>query len=176
MAKKLHFTILGMPPRELKHLWAQGYAQGWKMSQPELDELTLEHELPSWAKSHRTRRLLTVGTALILILIWTLALSPLQIGVLGWVLLGLAFLAIIVPLNFSLLSLMDLSKEVLDERLLEMRNSYFEPAYKVVGVLIFAIMALVGIFDVDVNRIWLPAFATYSSIHYLLLGWSERNI
>ena len=88
---------------------------------------------------------------------------------------GTAVIINLAFLNFTFRSIFDSPDEDLDERLISLRNRYSFPAYQIVGLLLIVVVGALDFASLDASRLWLPAFASYASIPYLLLGLKEKN-
>ena len=135
----------------------------------------LSQDLPDWASGHRSRRRMVAATAIILLLIWATTISSVDLGVFHYLGMAIAILFPLSALNFSLRSVFDVPDSVHDERTLALRDSYSFLSYKVVGLLVLALLAAV-MFGVDASRLWLPAIASYAAIPYILLGWASTDV
>ena len=136
---------------------------------------SMNSTLPGWATRSSTRRALATTLGLILMATWTLSLSSLQLDWPVYLGVSLIIVATLSLLNLSFRSIFDLSDDLLDERLISLRNRYAFRSYQVVGLLVVVMVAALNFAELDPSRLWLPALATYASIPYLLLGWQEKN-
>ena len=110
-----------------------------------------------------------------LVAIWTFTLSSIQLSWVAYLAMSLTIVITLALLNFTFRSIFDSSDDLLDERLISLRNRYAFRSYQVVGFLVVVIVAALNFADLDPSRLWLPALATYASIPYLLLGLKEKN-
>ena len=136
---------------------------------------SMNSTLPGWATRSSTRRALATTLGLILIATWTLSLSSLQLDWPKYLAITLVIIVTLSLLNFTFRSIFDSSDDLLDERLISLRNRYAFLSYQVVGLLVVVMVAALNFADLDPSRLWLPALATYASIPYLLLGSKEKN-
>ena len=131
--------------------------------------------LPEWATSFASRRTLATTLGLILIAIWTVAFTSIDLGWIEYSLMSATVIVNLASLNFTFRSIFDSPDDLLDERLIELRNRYAFYSYQIVGLLVVVVVAALNFADFDPSRLWLPTFATYASIPYLLLGLKEKN-
>lgn len=136
---------------------------------------SMNSTLPEWATRSSARRTIATTLSFMLIGIWTLSLSSIQLDWYEYLAVSLIIVATLSLLNFTFKSIFDSSDDLLDERLISLRNRYAFRSYQVVGFLVVVMVAALNFADLDPSRLWLPALATYASIPYLLLGWQEKN-
>ena len=136
---------------------------------------SMNSTLPGWATRFSTRRALATTLGFMLIAIWTLSLSSIQLGWPEYLAMSLITFITLTLLNFTFRSVFDSSDEVLDERLISLRNRYAFRSFQLVGLLVIWMLSALNFADLDPSRLWLPALATYASIPYLLLGLQEKN-
>ncbi|NCU92441.1 MAG: hypothetical protein EBV44_10950 [Synechococcaceae bacterium WB7_1B_046] len=110
-----------------------------------------------------------------LIAIWTLSLSSIQLGWPEYLAMSLITFITLALLNFTFRSIFDSSDDHLDERLISLRNRYTFRSFQLVGLFVILMLSALNFADLDPSRLWLPALATYASIPYLLLGLQEKN-
>lgn len=137
--------------------------------------LGMDATLPQWASEFRFRRRITAITVLALISLWAISISNIQLGWIHYIALSCLMIVSLGLLNFSLRSIFDVSEEILDERLILLRNRYSFRSYQAIGLIILLMMTVLNFIDLDPSRLWLPAITTYASLPYLFLGWQEKN-
>ena len=176
MSKKI-FTIFWFSPKNRKFIRPHVYFEvgaGRRLSRANFEK-GRNSTLPDWATKFASRRALAASLGLILIAIWTLAFTSINLSWLEYSLMGTAVIINLAFLNFTFRSIFDSLDEDLDERLISLRNRYSFPAYQIIGLLLIVVVGALDFASLDASRLWLPAFASYASIPYLLLGWQEKN-
>ncbi len=136
---------------------------------------SMNSTLPGWATRSSSRTALVTSLGFMLVAIWTFTLSSIQLSWVAYLAMSLTIVITLALLNFTFRSIFDSSDDLLDERLISLRNRYAFRSYQVVGFLVVVIVAALNFADLDPSRLWLPALATYASIPYLLLGLKEKN-
>ena len=136
---------------------------------------SMNSTLPGWATRFSARRALATTLGFMLIAIWTLSLSSIQLGWPEYLAMSLITFIILALLNFTFRSIFDSSDDHLDERLISLRNRYAFRSFQLVGLFVILMLSALNFADLDPSRLWLPALATYASIPYLLLGLQEKN-
>lgn len=136
---------------------------------------TMNETRPSWTGKFHVRRGLAVALSLVLIAIWAVCISNLQLGWVHYTAMGSLAILFLGVLNFSFRSIFDLPDETLDERLYSLRNTYSFRSYQAIGVIALFTFIVLSFSNLDPSRLWLPFLATYASIPYLFMGWSEKK-
>ena len=176
MSKRI-FTLFWFSPKSRKFIRPHVYVEvgaGRRLSRANFEK-DRNSTLPEWATKFASRRALAASLGLILIAIWTLAFTSINLSWLEYSLMGTAVIINLAFLNFTFRSIFDSPDEDLDERLISLRNRYSFPAYQIVGLLLIVVVGALDFASLDASRLWLPAFASYASIPYLLLGLKEKN-
>ena len=135
----------------------------------------MNEELPEWAQNPSLRRNLAYSLILVLLGIWGVSIAVSSLSLLNYLILGAVWFSLFGVLNFTLRSLFDIEKHKLDERLLEMRSSTYEPSYYIAGLLIFVIYLLSLRELATLSEILFAAILTYISIPYILLALREKT-
>jgi len=136
----------------------------------------INEELPEWAQNPALRRNLAYSLILALLGIWGVSIAVSSISLLNYLFIGAVWFSLFGVLNFTFRSLFDMDKDELDERLLEMRSSTYEPSYYIAGLLIFVIYLLSLRELATLNEILFAVITTYISIPYILLALREKTL
>jgi hypothetical protein len=176
MARK-NFTIFWFSPRMRRLVRPQVHVEvggGFKIpGQTMVAEM--DSNLPHWFSKYETRRGLAFVVFLALLSIWSVSLSVESLSLIQNLVMALFLLVFLGLLNFSFRSLFDVSSDVLDERLYQLRNHYAYLSYQVAGGYLILSLIAVSFLGIDASNLWLPFIASYAAIPYVLLGWKERN-
>lgn len=149
--------------------------ENWSSVLQEARTSVINEELPEWAQNPALRRNLAYSLILALLGIWGVSITVSSLSLLNYLLLGAVWFSLFGVLNFTLRSIFDIEKHKLDERLLEMRSSTYEPSYYIAGLLIFVIYLLSLRELATLSEILLAAIVTYISIPYILLALREKT-
>ncbi len=176
MAKK-NFTIFWFSPSKRRFVRPQVNVEvggGFEIPRQTM-VAEMNSNLPHWTSKHETRRGLALVVGLILLSIWSVSLSVESISWIQNLVMALFLLVFLGLLNFSFRSLFDVSTDVLDERLYQVRNHYAYLSYQAAGGYLILSLVAVNFLGIDSSNLWLPVITSYASIPYVLLGWKERN-
>lgn len=149
--------------------------ENWSSVLQEARTSAINEELPEWAQIPSLRRILAYSLLLTLLGIWGVSIAVSSLSLFTYLLIGAIWFSLFGVLNFTLRSLFDIDRHELDERLLEMRSSTYEPSYYIAGLLIFVIYFLSLRELATLNEILLAAITTYISIPYILLALREKT-